>query len=445
MNHHDNEPRGSNSLPASNLVEYIYTMTRSGSGFVAAALLSCTVLFAEDWTEFRGPTRQGHSTEKNLPVEWSPEKNIAWKTTIPGAGWSSPSVVEGRVYLTTAIKDDSGGLSLRTLSLDANTGKEVWNVEVFGPADAKAGPIHNKNSHASPTPLVDDGKIYVHFGHQGTACLDRDGKALWRQNKIKYSPVHGSGGSPVLIDGKLVYNADGGSDPFIVALDVKTGELAWKVARKTDAKSKFSFSTPLIIEVKGKKQIISPGSGVVSALDPADGRELWRARYGEGYSVIPRPVFGNGMLFIATGYDRPTVIAVRADGSGDVTDTHIAWTLTRGAPNTPSMLLVGNELYMVSDAGIASCVDAATGKVHWNERIGGNFSASPVFADGRIYFQNEEGIGTVVKASKTFEKLAANDLKERSLASYAIANSAIFIRTAEHLYKVTNEKSVAKQ
>ncbi|HYE31080.1 MAG TPA: PQQ-binding-like beta-propeller repeat protein [Methylomirabilota bacterium] len=408
-------------------------MTTLVRALVLATLINTA--FATDWPQFRGPTHQGHSTDRNIPTEWGPDKNVAWKTEIPGGGWSSPSVVQGKVYLTTAIKEGDG-LSLRALCLNAATGKILWNTEVFGPAEAQASYIHNKNSHASPTPLIENGKVYVHFGHQGTACLDTSGKVLWRQNKLRYPPVHGSGGSPVLVDGKLVYSADGGSDPFIVALDQNTGEVAWKVPRNTDAKSKFSFTTPLVIEVNGQTQIISPGSGVVSALNPKDGSEIWRARYGEGYSVIPRPVYGHGLLFIGTGYDRPTVLAVKADGKGDVTDTHIAWTLTRSAPNTPSMLLIGDELYMVSDAGIASCVDAKTGKVHWQERIGGNFSASPVFAEGRIYFQNEEGVGTVIKVGKTFEKIATNDLKERTLSSYAIADSAIYIRTAERLYKV---------
>lgn len=411
-------------------------MIAFGVRFLAAALLVAgSGARAEDWPEFRGPTAQGHSAEKDFPVEWGPEKNIAWKTAVPGSGWSSPVVVAGKVYLTTAVPEGDG-LSLRALCYDAASGKEVWSVELFGPEITKARGKHSKNSFASPTPIVQDGRIYAHFGHQGTASLDTAGKVLWRQTGIKYSPVHGSGGSPALVDGKLVFSADGASDPFIVALDQNTGEVAWRVARETEARSKFSFSTPLIITVRGQKQIISPGSGVVSALDPKDGREIWRARYGEGYSVIPRPVYAHGLLFIGTGYDRPTVIAVRADGSGDVTETHIAWTITRSAPNTPSMLVVGDELYMVSDGGVGSCVDAKTGKVHWQERIGGNFSASPVYADGRIYFQNEEGVGTVIKAGTTFDKLAANDLKERTLASYALADGAIYIRSAESLYKI---------
>lgn len=402
------------------------------------ALLSAAASYAaSDWPEFRGPTGQGLAATTRLPLEWSSTRNVAWKQSIPGHGWSSPALKDGRVFLTSAVGGESGStMSLHALCLDENSGKILWDIEVFGGAQATR--IHTKNSHASPTPLVADGRVYVHFGHQGTACLDLDGKVIWRQTSLSYPPVHGSGGSPVLAGNALIFSCDGGSDPFVVALDKSTGKVLWKIKRDTAAKKTFSFSTPLLITVNGQPQVISAGSGVVCALDPKTGREIWRARYGEGYSVVPRPVFGHGLLFIATGFDAPTVIAVRPDGQGDVTDTHIAWTLKKGAPNTPSLLLVGEELYMVSDGGIASCVDAKTGRVHWQERIGGNYSASPIHAGGRIYFQNEEGTGVVVKAGKEFEKLASNALGERTLASYAVGDEALFIRADQHLYKVTD-------
>ena len=326
-------------------------------------------------------------------------------------------------------------MTLHALSLDESSGKILWDTQVFG--DRQASHIHTKNSHASPTPLVSDGRVYVHFGHQGTACLDLEGTVLWRNTSLAYSPVHGSGGSPILAGDALVFSCDGASDPFVVALDRNTGKVLWQTRRTTTAKKTFSFSTPLLITVNGQQQVISSGSGMVGAFDPKTGREIWRVRYGEGYSVIPRPVFGHGLLFIATGFDQPTVMAIRPDGQGDVTETHVAWTLKKSAPNTPSPVLVGEELYMVSDGGIASCVDAKTGRVHWQERIDGNYSASPIYADGRIYFQNEEGTGVVVKASREFQKLASNTLGERTLASYAVADKALFIRTDKHLYKVS--------
>lgn len=419
------------SLPA-----LIFAMENHWTLLLAVAL-SLVQTFSADWPEFRGPTGQGHASETRLPLHWSKTNNVAWKQAVPGLGWSSPVVVEGKVFLTTAVAEGKENPSLRTLCLDALTGKILWNTEIFSPSETKSGSIHNKNTYASPTPLIHGGRIYVHYGHHGTACVDLKGKVLWRNNTLKYSPVHGSGASPAWCDGKIVFSVDGASDPFIVALDAKTGTVAWKVPRESSAKKKFSFVTPLVIEVKGKKQIITPGSGVVSALDPKDGREIWRATYGEGYSVVPRPVFGHGLLFIATGFDRPTVIAIRPDGQGDVTQTHVAWTLTKGAPNTPSLLLSGKELYMVSDGGIASCVDALSGQPHWQERVGGNYSASPLLAGDRIYLQSEEGVGTVIKAAKSFEVLATNNLEERSLASCAAADGGLFIRTLENIYRLS--------
>jgi outer membrane protein assembly factor BamB len=271
----------------------------------------------------------------------------------------------------------------------------------------------------------------------GTAALDLSGRILWRQTELKYSPVHGNGGSPALMAGTLVFSCDGTKDPFIVALDANAGGIRWKTPRVTTAQKTFSFSTPLPIEVGGARQIISAGSGFVAAYDPADGHEIWKVRYGEGYSLVPRPVFAHGLLFITTGFDHPTVLAIKPAGAhGDVTETHIAWTIRKGAPNTPSLLVVGDELYFVADSGVATCAAARTGEIHWNERLGGNFSASPVYADGRIYFQNEAGVGFVVKAGKTFALLAQNDLAERTLASYAATDNTLFIRSDSHLWRV---------
>lgn len=387
---------------------------------------------ASDWPQFRGPTGQGLSNARNVPLTWSASNHVAWKTPLTGNGWSSPVLQNGRLYLTTAISEGSG-LSLRAQCFDASSGKLVWDTEALR---GTAGSIHKKNSQASPTPIVDGQRLYVHFGHNGSACLDLSGKVLWTNQHLKYSPVHGNGGSPALVNDLVVFSADGAKDPFMAALDAKDGSIRWKVARESSAQKKFSFSTPLAITVHGQKQIISVGSGVVCALDPRDGGEIWRVRFPEGYSVVPRPVYGHGMVFMSTSFDRPVVMAIRPDGKGDVTDSHVAWKLAKGAPNTPSPLLVGDELYFVSDNGIASCVDAKTGKVHWSERIGGGYSASPVFAPGRIYFQNEEGTAVVLKAGKTFEKLAENPLGERTLASYAVADGALFIRSEKHLYRI---------
>lgn len=404
---------------------------------VTALLISCLapLTHAEDWPEFRGPTGQGIVTKGELPTTWGKDKNIAWKQTVPGKGWSSPVVVDGRVYLTTAVPGDGGDQSLRALCLDAAKGNILWDKEIFHQESAKSPSIHGKNSHASPTPLVSGGKLFVHFGHQGTACLDLDGKVLWRNTTLHYAPVHGNGGSPILVEDMLVFSCDGGDKRFVVALDIADGSVRWTTPRTVEVTKKFSFSTPLVIEVGGRMQIISPGSNIVSAYDPADGKEIWRVRY-KGYSVIPRPVYGQGLVFICTGYDRPGLLAIRPDGKGDVTETHVVWKTSKAVPHTPSLLLIGKELYMISDNGVASCLDAQTGAVHWQQRLGGNYSASPLFAADKLYFQSEQGTGVVLQAGKEFKLLAKNLLDERSLATPAAADGALFIRTEKHLYRI---------
>jgi len=402
----------------------------------SVVLILPTVLFAgDDWPQFRGPTGEGHATAKSLPLEWGKNKNVAWMTPIPGLGWSSPIVANGRVYLTTAVPlKENRDQSLDALCIDAKTGKILWHEQVFRQDGKTAPDIHNKNSHASPTPLIHDGKLYVHFGHQGTACLDLDGKVLWRSTELSFVPAHGNGGSPIIVDDKLIFSCDGRVVAFVAALDRNNGKVLWKTPRETKAVKLFSFSTPLLITVGGKQQIISPGSNAIMAYDPVDGREIWRVRY-DGYSVIPRPVYGHGMIYLSTGYETPIVMAVRPDGEGDVTGTHVVWKLRANAPHTPSPLLVGNELYLVSDHGIASCVDAKTGKVHWKERIGKDFSASPIDAGGCVYFQSEDGVAIVIKAGKRFEELGRNSLDEKTYASYAVAEDALFIRTDKRLYR----------
>ncbi len=392
------------------------------------------VLALQDWPQFRGPDGQGHAEVSKLPLKWSESTSFAWKTPLPGLGWSSPVVADGKIWLTTATEE---GKSLRALCLEATSGKILQDVEVFKlPA---AGRIHQKNSHASPTPILEGDRVYVHFGANGTACLTSAGAVVWKQ-QLKYSPVHGSGGSPALWKELLLISCDGAGDPFVVALDKKTGQPRWRTSREpNDYPKKFAFSTPLVIEVNGAAQAVSTGASGATAYDPATGKPIWRVRYAEGYSNVPRPVFGHGLVFLATGYDKPTLIAVRPDGKGDVTDTHVAWRLDRNAPNNPSPLLVGEELYLVSDNGIATCLDAKTGQAHWRERLGGTFSASPFHAAGRIYFLDEAGATTVLKPGKTFESLARNELKARTLASPAPLEGALLLRTDKSLYRIADE------
>lgn len=413
---------------------------------VVVSLIATTIplwLTAEDWPQFRGPTGQGMSNAKNLPVEWSATKNVAWKVEIPGQGWSSPVLLENRLYLTTAIGTVGGPVSLHAICLDGRDGTIVWDKEVFRPEPAAVKAIHKKNSPASATPIVTKDKVYVHFGHLGTAALDLSGKILWTQTTLKYAPVHGNGGSPMLLDDKLIFSCDGGAAPFLVALDAGTGAVKWKTPRNTLAKRTFSFCTPLAIDVDGKTQLVIPGSGFVGGYNPANGAELWRVRYGEGYSVVPRPVYAHGLLFLSSGFDSAVLYAIRPEGAkGDVTETAVVWKQRTGAPKTPSTLVVGDELYFISDEGSATCADAKTGVTLWNYRFDGGFSSSPVYGEGKIYFQNESGVGFVVKADKAFKLLGENDLGERSLASYAVSEGALFIRTDKHLWKIgtTGEK-----
>jgi outer membrane protein assembly factor BamB len=373
-------------------------------------------------------------------VEWdfATMKNIAWKVQLPGSGWSSPVISKGRVYLTAAVSDGgSAQVTLHVLCCDARDGGNLWDTEVFKPAPEQTAPVHRKNTLASPTPLLVGDRLYVHFGHMGTAALDLMGKVLWRQTELQYSPVHGPGGSPVLVGDELIFSCDGQSAPFVVGLDAKTGAVRWKTPRNSPAQKQFSFCTPLVITVDGKPQVIIPGSGFVAAYHPGDGKEIWRVNYGEGYSVVPRPVFAHGLIYLSSGFDRPVVYAINPkDAAGDATQTNVVWTEPKSGPTTPSPLVLEDEIYYVSDGGIATCADAKTGAVHWRERLNGGFSASPVAAEGRVYFQNETGVGYVVKAGTTYELLATNDIGEKTLASYGVVDGALFIRGEKMLWKV---------
>lgn len=393
------------------------------------------------WPEFRGPTAQGHSTAKGLPTEWAADKNIIWRSEPPGRGWSSPVVAEGRIFFTYAIevKDSpDGGIGLHTIALEAATGKVLWDTEVFRSTDPALLRMHQKNSHASPTPIIDGGHIYVHFGQHGSACVNESGKVLWTSREHPYVAVHGTGGSPVLVDGVLIYNADAETDPQVIALDKSTGKTRWVVKRTSDAKKKFSFCTPLVIEVNGQKQVITPGSGIVQALNPKDGSEIWHVMYDQGYSVVPRPVFAHGMIFMSTGYDKPQGLAIKVDAEskGDVTATHLVWQETKYVPHNPSMLVVGDELYMLADNGLFSSRDAKTNTVYFEERLLGPSSASLLYADGLIYAIDEKGNSAVVKPGKTLAVVAKSELNEKTLASMAVCDNDLLIRTEKAVYRV---------
>ena len=385
---------------------------------------------AQDWPEFRGPGGQGHSPERNVPFEWAETRNVAWKTPLPGLGWSSPVVSGGKVWITTAI--EQRGVSLRLMAFDVATGREALNVEVFHLSGGRRE-INPKNSWASPTPIVEGDRVYVHYGADGTAALAADGTVIWKQH-FEYTSQHGAGGSPVLYGGLLIFNCDGSDAAFVVAIDKSTGKVKWKTNRRYPSDQ--AYTTPLVIRVGDRDQLISVGAYRAAAYDPLTGKEIWRVGYADGFSNVPRPVYAHGLVYIATGFQQPAMLAVRPDGTGDVTNSHVAWKLARGAPLTPSPIVVGDELYMVNDAGIASCLDARTGTVIWQQRLGGTYSASPVFADGRIYFLAEQGVTTVIAPGKEFRRLAANPLDGGLLASMAVSNSSVFLRTDTHLYRI---------
>ena len=384
----------------------------------------------QDWPEFRGPGGQGHSNERGLPLSWSEGKNIAWKTPVPGLGWSSPVVADGRVWLTTAI--EQRGISLRVLAFDVATGREVVNVEAFNIPSYRRE-INPKNSWASPTPVLENDRVYVHFGADGTAALNTSGTILWKA-RFDYQSQHGAGGSPIVYGDLLIFSCDGSDVAFVVALDKHTGKVKWKTNRGFPADQ--AYTTPLVIRAANRDQLISVGAFRARAYDPATGKEIWRVRYDDGFSNVPRPVFAHGLVFIATGFQQPALLAVRPDGTGDVTKTHIAWALKRGAPLTPSPLAVGDELYVVTDGGIATCLDAKTGGVVWQQRLGGTYSASPVFADGRIYFLAEQGVTTVIAPGREFRRLATSTLDGGLLASMAVSGGSLYLRTDSHLYRL---------
>jgi outer membrane protein assembly factor BamB len=409
--------------------------------FLLFVLLASSPAHAQDWPQFRGPTGQGDSTAAGLPLEWSESKNVVWKMPVKGTGWSSPVVGGGRVWVTavTETRDprrNRVAASLRALAFDAATGRQLVDVEVFR-TEASVN-VHPKNSRASPTPILDGDRVYVHFGAEGTAALATDGRIVWTA-KLPYVSQHGNGGSPVLYRNLLIVNCDGNSDEaYVAALDTATGKIRWRTERRRPADQ--AYTTPLVIRVGERDQLISAGAYRAAAYDPLTGQEIWRVSYDDGFSNVPRPVFGNGLVYIATGFNAPTVIAVRPDGRGDVTRTHLAWTLRRGAPFTPSPLVIGDLLYVVSDTGILTLTNARTGEVISQQRLGGNYSASPLLADGRIYVPSEEGVVSVIAPGREFRRLATNTLDGAILASMAVSDGAFFIRTDSHLYRIGGAK-----
>ena len=393
-----------------------------------------------DWPEFRGPTGQGISRAINPPLQWGPEKNVVWKTEIPGRGWSSPVVVDGKIVLTSGMDEAVDGFhELKVIQVDAETGMIVWDKTVLRGSKVEGGDKHPKNSLASATALIDGGVIYAHFGPMGTVALNfEDGEVLWKQ-KVAYTSQHGSGSSPVLVDGLLVFNTDGVKAPKVTALHADTGKLAWRTARSHTVRNNFSFSTPLVIDNRGRKEIISPGSGMVGAYRPSDGKELWRVTYPMGFSLTPRPIFEEDRVYLSTGFLRPSLYAIRVDGAtGDLTNSHVEWKYSRSMPKTPSPIFAMGGVLTLEDDGRLQCLDAQTGELRWRKPLRGKFSASPVLVGDLLYCISEEGLCVVIRLRlDECEILSEIDLEERALASPALVDNALYIRTHPHLWKIS--------
>jgi len=400
---------------------------------------------AGEWTQFRGPNGQGRSEQTGLPVRWSEGDGVVWKAPVEGLGWSSPVVDTNRVWITTAT---GNGHSLRALCLEFKSGKIDWDVEVFAPANPVR--VNDKNSHASPSPVVENGRVYVHYGAMGTACLAADtGKILWRNANLVIDHKEGPGSSPILFENLLVVNCDGQDLQFVVALDKMTGKPVWKTTRSIpyhcDPDLRKAFSTPALIEIGGKPELVSVGANQCNVLDPRTGLEIWRVQY-TGFSNIPVPLVDGSRVLIVTDFIRPQLWSIRADGHGDVTNSHVGWKLTRQVGSSPSPVLFQGRIYLVSDQGVATCVAADSGKVIWQHRIGGTFSTSNVALNEHIYLSSEQGKTTVLRPGDEYQPVATNELNGRIFATPVVAGRSLILRTDTHVYRVeTSPATTANQ
>lgn len=412
---------------------------------VLLAAFSIITMAADNWPQFRGPDGNGHSDAKDLPLNWSETQNIVWKTPIHDRGWSSPVIFGKQIWLTTASKD---GKQLFALCLDKDTGKLIRDIKLFDVTQPQYA--HPFNTYASPTPVIEQGRVYITFGSPGTAAIDtKTFKVLWERRDFECNHFRGSGSSPIIFRDMLLMHFDGSDHQFVVALNKNTGKTIWRTERSIDFQDldkdgkpaaegdlRKAFATPQVEQINGRWEMISLGAKAAYSYDPFTGKELWRVEERGQHSASTRPVIGHGMIFYPTGFSNGQLYAVRTGGNGLITDTHVAWRVKRGASNKPSILLIDDLIYMIGDTGIATCVEAKTGNIVWQQRIGGEYSASPVYADGKIWMFSEEGKTTVIKPGRTFEKLAENNLDDGFLASPAIAGKAFYLRTRTHLYRI---------
>lgn len=420
-------------------------------------LTAALALPADNWPGFRG-TGDGVSDAKGLPVEWSDTKNVRWKTPVHGKGWSSPVVWGDQVWLTTADEVRSGKnvppptkggvnkgnveqVTFFAVGFDRATGKVIHDIKLGTEADPAF--CHEFNSYASPTPVIEAGRVYAHFGSHGTWCVDTaTGKPLWERKDLKCDHFRGPGSSPILHDHLLILIFDGHDQQYVAALDKMTGKTVWKLDRNityrnNDGDWKKAYATARVLEVGGRPQLVCPSAECTIAHDPATGKELWRLTHG-GMNAAARPVAGHGLLYLTSGYPA-RLMAVKEGLSGAVARESAVWQKDKAVPTRPSLLLLGQLLFMVSDDGVASCLDAKTGKVHWSERLNGDFTASPLAAGGVIYLPNQSGKTTVLRAAKEYEVVAVNELPAGCMASPAAAGDALFLRTKTHLYCIAGK------
>lgn len=413
---------------------------------LSLSLLTATIASAgENWTQFRGAGEQGHSEAKDLPTEWSEERNISWKTPIDGKAWSSPVVWGDRIWVTNA---NPKGTSLSVLCLNKKTGKKIYDQELCTVKDPQF--CHAFNSYASPTPILEEGLVYLTFGSPYTACLNAEsGEVVWERKDFVCDHFRGSGSSPVIYKNLLILHFDGADHQFVVAMDKKTGDTVWKTTRSVDYKDldtagkpkrngdmRKAFGTPLIVKAEGKDILVGAGAMALYGYDPMSGKELWRVDTIGTHSTACRPVAGHGLVFATMGFSKGLLIAVRPDGRGEVTKSHVAWKYSKAAPKKPSLLLDGDLVFMIDDGGIAACIEAKTGNEIWKERIGGNFSASPILADGNIYLFDEDGQGTVIEAARKFKLVARNGLDAGCMGSPAVSGDLLIVRTKKALYGI---------
>lgn len=408
------------------------------------------VVGEENWTSFRGPTEQGHSSATDLPLTWSESKNVTWKTAIEGKAWSSPVIWGDHIWITSAPE---GGSHLFAICVDKNSGKIIHNKKLFYVVAPQY--CHPFNSYGSPSPVIEKGRVYVSFGSPYTACLDAEtGEMIWERTDFVCNHFRGPGSSPFLYKNLLILHFDGSDRQYVVAMDKKTGETVWETKRSVDFKDldpktgqpgrqgdfRKAFSTPLIVDVKGKPVMVSLGAKAIYAYEPETGKELWRLDAPKSHSAGCRPIAGHGLVYVPIG-SGTELWAIRPGGNGVLSmENDVAWTYPKGAaPRRASPLLVDDLIFMANDNGVAGCVDAKTGEEIWRKRLGNNFSASPIHAAGRIYFFDEKGKSTVIEASRNYRVLATNNLDDGFMASPAVTGQALILRTRTHLYRIESK------